>query len=142
MFSPRPSGNIAQQYLHRARMFRAAAIGMVDYSSSEPFWPKYAVLTHAIELSVKAFYLHAKDQRGPASKEPSNHDLIGWYRLAVEYGLPDEPGVAANVALLNELHHHHYTRYPQDGPVPNASVIADDTVDRLISAATQYVNPR
>jgi len=125
-------------------MSRAAAIGMVDYSSSESFWPKYALLTHAIELSVKAFCLQAKNNGVPARKEPGNHDLVGWYRLAVEYGLPDEPGVAANVALLNELHRNHYTRYPQyqSGPIPNASVIADDTVDRLISAATQYVNPR
>ncbi len=49
-----------------------------------------------------------------------------------------------NIDLLNQLHLTHYTRYPQDrtSPVPDASVIADDTVDHLISAATQSVNPR
>lgn len=144
IFSARPAGNVAQQYLHRARMFRAAAQGMVDYSNGEPFWPKYALLTHAIELSVKAFCRHSTDTGVPTREEPANHDLVGWYRLALEYGLPDQPGVMDNIALLNELHRNHYTRYPQDrsGPVPDASVITDDTVDRLIFAATQSVNPR
>jgi hypothetical protein len=36
-------------------MFRAAAMGLPDYSNGEQFLPKYALLTHAIELSLKAF---------------------------------------------------------------------------------------
>lgn len=55
IFSAQPSGNIAQQYLHRARMFRDAARQLPDYSNGEQYWPKYALLTHAFELSLKAF---------------------------------------------------------------------------------------
>src|SRR5580692_21139 len=112
IFSARPAGNVAQQYLHRARMFRAAAINMVDYTNAEPNWPKYALLTHAIELALKAFAQHSVDNGAAPGKEPKQHDLVGWYRLALEYGLPDRPGVADNIALLNELHLKHYTRYP------------------------------
>jgi hypothetical protein len=144
IFLPRPAGNVPQQYLHRARMFRAATLNMPDYTNAEPNWPKYALLTHAIELSLKAFARHSVDNGAPAGKEPKQHDLVGWYRLALEYGLPDQPGVMDNVHLLNELHLTHYTRYPQDrsGPVPNASAIADSTVDHLIFNFTQFISPR
>lgn len=144
IFSPRPAGNMPQQYLHRARMFRAAAISMVDYTGAEPNWPKYALLTHAIELVLKAFAQRSVDNGAVPGKEPKQHDLVGWYRLALEYGLPDQPGVADNIALLNELHLKHYTRYPQarGAPVPDASVIADGTVDYLIDTFTQVINPR
>jgi hypothetical protein len=145
IFSARPAGDIAQQYLHRARMFRSAAAELPDYRNAEPFWPKYALLTHAIELSLKAFARHSI-QNGKVAplKEPAQHDLEGWYRVAVEYGLSDEPGIKGNIAVLNELHRTHYTRYPQDrsAPIPNASVIADGTVDHLISTFTQSINPR
>jgi hypothetical protein len=70
--------------------------------------------------------------------------LQGWYQLALEYGLPDEPSVKDNIDLLNHLHITHYTRYPQDRstPVPDASAIADSTVDHLIFTFTLSINPR
>jgi len=80
----------------------------------------------------------------PARDEPKQHDLLGWYRLALQYGLADEPAVACNLDLLNQLHLTHYTRYPQDrtAPVPDASAIADTTVDHLIFVFTQAIFPR
>jgi hypothetical protein len=144
MFSMRPAGNMPQQYLHRARMFRDAAMRLPDYSNADVYWPKYALLTHAIELSLKAFAQHSVESGARPGKEPKQHDLIGWYRLALEYGLPDQPGVMDNIDLLNQLHLTHYTRYPQNrtSSVPDASVIADSTVDHLIFAFTQSINPR
>jgi hypothetical protein len=134
----------AQQYMQRARMFRDAAIKFPDYSSGEQYWPKYALLTHAIELSLKAFAQHSVENGKPPGKEPGQHDLCGWYQMALHYGFQDDPGVAANIDILNELHLTHYTRYPQDRatPVPDASVITDSTVDHLIFAFTQSINPR
>jgi len=144
MFSISPAGNMAQQYLHRARMFRDAAIPLPDYLNGEQFWPKYALLTHAIELSLKAFAQHSIESGKRPGKEPKQHDLLGWYQLALEYGLPDEPSVADNLDVLNQLHLTHYTRYPQNrsAAVPDASVIADTTVDHLIVTFTQSINPR
>jgi hypothetical protein len=145
MFSAPPIGNMPQQYLRRARMFRDVAIPLSDYTNGVSNWPKYALLTHAIELALKAFYQHSiLNGKAKPEKQPKNHDLDGWYRLAIVYGLPDEPAIAANIELLNLLHIDHYTRYPQDRstPVPEASTIADSTVDHLISQVTQRLNPR
>jgi hypothetical protein len=68
--------------------------------------------------------------------------LSGWYKLALQYGLRDEPGVVENIDILNELHLTHYTRYPQQRatPIPDASVIAGSTVEHLIFTFTQSIN--
>jgi hypothetical protein len=130
--------------MHRARMFRDAAINLPDYRGGEQYWPKYALLTHAIELSLKAFADHSVESGKPPGKEPQQHDLRGWYQLALQYGLEDEPSVADNIDVLSELHLTHYSRYPQNRttPVPDASNIADSTVDHLIFTFTQSINPR
>jgi hypothetical protein len=145
IFSASPAGNRAQQYMHRARMFRDAAMRLPDYVNAEQYWPKYALLTHAIELCLKAFAQHSLENgMPPPDIEPRQHDLVGWYRLALSYGLQDEPGVKNNIELLNDLHVTHYTRYPQgrNTRVPDASTVADGTVDHLIFTFTQSINPR
>jgi hypothetical protein len=139
IFAVRPTGNMAQQYLHRAIVFRDAAGRLPDYLNGGQFWPKYALLTHAIELSLKAFVQYSVGQ--PPNKQPSNHDLVGWYRLALECGLAAR---REQYDILNQLHLGHYTRYPQQGsaPVPDASAIADTTVDHLIFTFTQSIYSR
>jgi len=125
-------------------MFKDAATQLPDYSNAQQNWPKYALLTHAIELSLKAFADHSVATGKPPGKEPKQHDLSGWYKLALHYGLPDEPGVAENIDILNELHRTHYTRYPLRPAtrIPDASDIADSTVEHLISTFTRSINPR
>ena len=81
-------------------------------------------------------------RRGRLSSEPRSRYSL---RLsALRSSGQDEPGVASNIDLLNELHDGHYTRYPKERatPVPDASVIADLTVDHLIFTLTQIINPR
>jgi hypothetical protein len=131
------------QHLHRARQFRAAAAGLADYVNGEQNWPKYALVTHAIELTLKGFVLHfARGARVPG--DPKRHDLAGWYEAAVSFGLEREPTIEQNVALLNELHESHYLRYPKRSAraVPDLGVMADHTVDHLLFDITQVVNPR
>jgi hypothetical protein len=144
IFAGPPTADTPQQYLHRARMFRNAAVGLSDYVNGEPFWPRYALITHAIELALKAFVRHGVANGSPPTKEPSQHDLSGWYKLAIQYGLPQEPSIAQNIELLNELHSTHYTRYPQhrSAPIPAGEAILDSTVDHLIDTFTQTINPR
>src|SRR5262249_34413636 len=43
------------RYLARARQFRRAAIMHVDMENGEPFWPKWFLVTHALELAIKAY---------------------------------------------------------------------------------------
>ena len=145
MFWQPLTGSKAQQYLQRAQMFMDAAIPLSDYAHAQQNWPKYALLTHAIELSLKAFADHSvATGKPPPVTEPEQHDLSGWYKLALQYGLRDEPGVSQNIDILNELHLTHYTRYPQHSanPLPGASVIASSIVEHLISTVTQSINPR
>jgi hypothetical protein len=144
IFSITQTGSIAQQYLHRAQMFREAAVQLPDYSNGEQFWPKCALLTHAIELSLKAFAQYSVENGKALVKEPKQHDLLGWYHSALIYGLQEEPYMERNIELLNQLHLTHYMRYPHNrtNPIPDASNIVDDTVDRLILAFTQSINPR
>jgi hypothetical protein len=104
IFSSVQTNNSPEQYMHRARMFRAAAISLPDISNGEQFWPKYALLTHAIELALKAFAAHSVNSGKPLPKEPKQHDLAGWYRLAVQLRLPHDGGIEKNIHLLNSLH--------------------------------------
>lgn len=70
---PGPTGGTdALRYLHRARMFRAAALQLPDYSNAEQFWPKYALLTHAIELALKALAFHSIASGKTSCKEPKH----------------------------------------------------------------------
>ena len=143
IFASLPSGTPAQQFMHRARMFRNAAGGLVDYSNGEQFLPKYALLTHAIELALKAFALHSVAAGKPFKRD---HHLLGWYQLALQYGLPDNSTITENIKSLHELHFTHYLRYPDAPepatPVPDLSVIADETVDYLFEKFTPIINPR
>lgn len=132
-----------QQYMHRARMFQRAALGMTDYLNGEQFWPKYAVLCHAAELALKAFVnLEVAKGRTFPAQQPPNHDLLGWYQLALQFGLERNVEMEVNVCLLNELHRSHFMRYPQlqSKPVPSLS-FADLTVEYLISVITPVTNP-
>jgi hypothetical protein len=144
IFPMNRSGNEAQQFLHRARMFQNAATNLVAYTSSEQNWPRYALLLHAIELALKGFVKQCEMQGSTLGKLPSNHDLQAWYDLAVKHGLEDHSRIAQNLTHLTDLHFTAFARYPQDRSiaVPDLSTITDETVEFLIETITQTVNPR
>jgi len=137
-------GTPAQQLMHRARMFKQAADELVAYSSSEQFLPKYALLTHAIELALKAFATYSVAAGKPEGEHIRNHDLCGWYRRALQYGLPENPTVTEYIEVLQEAHFTHYLRYPKElnTPLPDLSVIVDYTVEYLFANFTPLINPR
>jgi hypothetical protein len=85
-------------------MFRNAAAELSDYVNGETFWSRYALITHAIELALKAFVRHSAANGKPTAKEPKQHDLSGSYTLARQYGLQDDPTISQNIDILNELH--------------------------------------
>ena len=101
-------------------------------------------MTHAIELALKAYVRYCAASSNAPMKEPRQHDLSGWYKLALQYGLQDDRTIAENFELLNELHSTHYSRYPQhrSSPIPAGELILDTTVNHLIDRFTQTINPR
>ena len=140
MFSQPPTGSKPQQYLHLARMFRTAALGLPAYVNGEQNWPVYALLLHACELALKAFCDQSVVNGKPCARAP-NHDLQRWYRTAVQYGLRDDPQIADAIRILADLHARHYARYPdnRNAPSPDLSNIVDDVVDRLIAAVSPSI---
>jgi len=118
-------------------------VRLPDSRNGEQNWPKYALVTHAIELALKGFAFHSVSGK-TIPNEPRQHDLVGWYEVAVGFGLENDASIAENIGFLNELHRTHFMRYPtrSAGSVPNPEVIADHTVDYLLFAITQLVNPR
>src|SRR5260370_31944004 len=81
-------------------------------------------------------------KRRPAS--PAQSRPARMVRSTVQHGLADDAAISAHIDVLNDLHRIHYSRYPQQRSalVPDASIIADGTVDHLIFAFTQSINPR
>ena len=117
-----PDGS-PQQYMYRARMFQEAALGMPDYKATEQFWPKYALLCHAAELALKGFVrLQSTKGRTPPAQQPHNHDLLGWYKLAINFDLKYDADMEACVSLFSELHRNSFVRYPEPMPKPAPSL--------------------
>jgi hypothetical protein len=140
IFPPPPSGSKPQQYLHLARMFGNAARALPAYVGPEQNWPAYALLLHACELALKAFCDQSVANGQPSTRAP-NHDLQGWYQIAVQYGLPADPHVADGIDLLADLHASHYTRYPDNRKIRvfDISNVAHEVVDRLIEAISPSI---
>lgn len=142
-----PSPFPGKRYLSRARQFRSAAINLVgDMQGAEPNWPKYFLLGHAIELTIKAYLVfldeELKQQRPAGLPEPGNHDLKGLYDYAVARGLKRNTLVTEDLPHLSELHQIHYARYP----VYEAKAVAlisqfDDVADQLIDDVGAAIGP-
>lgn len=140
MFSPPPGGSKPQQYLHRARMFMGAAINLPNYVNGEQNWPAYALWLHACELALKAFCDKSVGDGKPSKRAP-NHDLQGWYQIALQYGLPADQRISEYVAILTKIHIDHHTRYPDTGntPIPDLSNVAGEVAEWMIATASRSI---
>jgi hypothetical protein len=136
-----PSAIEALRYLDRARQFRRAGTKHVDIENGQPFWPKWFLITHALELAIKAYIVSREKLSLPSpTKEPANHDLVGLYEKAVLWGLTRNPLVMSGLPHLSELHQSHYARYPQDNVIPAALIAQfDDLTDQLLADVTKAV---
>jgi hypothetical protein len=90
----------------RARQYRAQALKLADIKAFEPNWPKYYLVTHAIELAITAYLVFEKGLGRPRSggKKPDNHDLMALYEEAIDRGLKSNPLVLKELPHLSELH--------------------------------------
>jgi hypothetical protein len=124
----------ALDFLDRARRFRHAAHSFPDMDGPQPHWPKNFLVTHAVELVIKAFIALYEEP-------PLIHDLVELYEQAISLGLERDPGVATGLAQLNDLHESFYARYPhpEAKPVPMISSY-DDVVDRLFADVTKALS--
>jgi hypothetical protein len=135
----------AARFLMRARQYRAQAFKLVDIEAFEPNWPKYYLVTHAIELAITAYFVFEKGLSRPRSggKKPDNHDLMALYEEAIRRGLKSNPLVLKELPHLSELHKIHYARYPQieAKPVPAYISQYDDMVEQLFANVGAALGP-
>ena len=77
---------------------------LVDMDGPEPNWPKWFLVTHAMELAIKAFIVSREDANvpTPAGPKPPNHDLVALYDYAVLYGLTRDPKITTDLPHLSE----------------------------------------
>lgn len=138
---PSPTHGLPQpiQYLHRARMFMKATVGMVDYENIEVNWPKYALLLQSIELALKAYCLN-RFAAGHAMERAPNHDLRAWYEIALRCGLTPDPALADKLSILSPFHLDHTTRYPNDRRPIEMPYIAAETAEEVIAAVSPTIS--
>jgi hypothetical protein len=127
------------QYLVRARLFKDALIGGVDYVNAERNWPKYALLLQAIELALKAYCFQCFADGQSRPKGLHNHDLKGWYETACCYGLRPIPRLAGSLDILGPVHLDSSARYPSKGSPPELAGIADDAANAVIEAVSPLI---
>jgi hypothetical protein len=136
----------AAQFLARARLYRAQATLLSDKVNIEPNWPKFFVITHAIELAINSYLIFEKSlarrRVGHGGKIP-DHDLLALYNAAVHRGLKSNPLVLKELPFLSELHKVHYARYPQieSRPVPAYISEYDDMLDQLLTDIGNALGP-
>lgn len=109
----------------------------------EPNWPKNFLLTHAIELALRAFLIFYKERGGRLpGRDPAAHDLVGLYEQAVRCGLPRSKLVTKDLRHISELHETQYARYPRAEARPVAMISQyDDLADELFSEIAEAIGP-
>jgi hypothetical protein len=137
--SPTQGLPVPLQYLGRARQFRDASIGIVDYANADMNWPKYALLLQAIELALKAYCMQRLADGQPQPKGLHNHDLKGWYDAALGFGLHPVPELANALDILSPLHLDASARYPSEKQAYELAGIADGAADAIIQAVEPLV---
>ena len=90
-----------------------------------PSWPRYFLLSHAIELALKSF-LAAHGKRASDLKD-LGHDLKKLVKEAVNRGLVLEPRTREDIELLSNAHTRHWARYPKEDGEPVIVIEAFET---------------
>jgi HEPN domain len=80
-------------------------------------WPRYFMLCHAIELSLKAF-LSAHGATTEQLRTEFGHDLTKLLSDAIAKGLILPVSAKEHIELLNEAHTRFWHRYPKEDGKP------------------------
>lgn len=87
--------------------------------TNSPNWPRYFILGHALELSLKSFLLfngytdiEGKNQNVNKSIKSLGHDLIELTNKCKEYNLFVDEDAMYLIKCLNVVHNNFWSRYP------------------------------
>jgi hypothetical protein len=82
-----------------------------------PDWPRYFLLSHSIELALKAFLaIHGKTSM--ELRKEFGHDLNKLLKEAEKRGLVIKARFRVDIALLEKTHNNHWARYPNEDSKP------------------------
>jgi hypothetical protein len=125
-----PQNILIYDLIHRAEEFNTAyhSLGRVTKRGG-PDWTRYFLLSHSIELTLKAFLaLYGKTSVELRSKKNFGHGLNKLLTEAVKRGLVIGPLARRDIELLDKAHNNHWARYPMEegGPV----VLIDEEIEK------------
>ena len=99
-----------------------------------PYWPRYFLLCHAVELVLKSYIALRRDLTQAELRDTLRHDLEKLLKEAIRFGLPIKSSVR-EIEKLNEAHTKYWARYPKEDAEP-AFVIEqfEQSVEELFKA--------
>jgi|ERR1700722_3249744 HEPN domain-containing protein len=86
-----------------------------------PDWPRYFLLSHSIELSLKAF-LAARGKTSVELRKEFGHDLKKLLKEAIKRGLVLGPEACEAIFILEKAHNNHWARYPKEDSTPVVAI--------------------
>jgi hypothetical protein len=117
-----PSG-LNCQLVDRATEFTVAygVLTVPRRPQGPPDWPRYFLLSHSIELALKAF-LAARGKSSKELRKEFGYDLNKLLKEAIKCGLVIGPEARKDIALLEKAHNHHWARYPKEDSAPVVAI--------------------
>lgn len=97
-------------------------------------WPRYFVLSYAIELALKAYLILHGATRKALTDKTLRHNLTELLKQAVKKGLPLSATAQADIKLLQEAHEKFWHRYPKEDSKPVF------TIDQFQPAARELLD--
>ena len=83
-------------------------------STSPPYWPRYFLLCHSVELILKAYIAARCSLTSDELKRDFGHNLEKLLDKAIAEKLPISASAAGEIKLLNEAHTKYWPRYPRE----------------------------
>ena len=111
-----PAHILALNYLERAEEFMQAFRNL--QADPPPAWPRYFLLTHAVELALRTYLIQTGVPDGKLRGPPLRHNLKQLLIDSVNAGLPVRPAARREIELLDEAHRRFWHRYPREVTKP------------------------
>lgn len=86
----------------------------------QPFWPRYFLLGHSVELVLKGFL--GRKGVSEAKLEKFKHNIRPLLKAATEAGLRISRKERALIARLDDIHAEHWARYPKNHSAPTIDI--------------------
>jgi hypothetical protein len=126
------------EYLRLAEEFYQAYTDLP--SRNPPYWPRYFMLCHSIELGLKAYLAYRGATHEQLKKQGVRYNLRGLMRNAVRAGLSVKTETRSLIELLDEAHSGFWPRYPRGHGNPTDARKPVFVIDQFSPAVRELLN--